>query len=135
MALETLKLSKMNLAIHGLSGDIRQGNTYLEDTFDMQGQFDYVMANPPFNLKLKAQGVTQDMLNTDPRWSGYPAPLVSNANYAWIQHFLHHLSPNGEAGFVLSNGSLSTTMSSEYNIRKSLESSIHTDFYTENLFS
>lgn len=78
------------------------------------------MANPPFNLKLNAQGVTQDKLNGDPRWDGYPAPPVSNANYAWILHMLSKLDmTNGIAGFLLANGALNAD-GVEGEIRKGL---------------
>jgi type I restriction enzyme M protein len=78
------------------------------------------MANPPFNLKLNAQGVTQDKLNGDPRWSGYATPPVSNANYAWILHMLSKLDvTNGIAGFLLANGALNAP-GVETEIRKHL---------------
>jgi len=106
--LETWRLAKMNLAIRGIShtlGD-RPESTFAED-LHKDKKVDFIMANPPFNLKLNAQGVTQDKINGDPRWSGYSAPPVSNANYAWILHMLSKLDvTNGIAGFLLANGAL-----------------------------
>jgi type I restriction enzyme M protein len=114
MALDTIKLAKMNLAIHGLSGDINQGNTYLEDTFDMCEQFDYVMANPPFNVN----GVDKEAIKDDPRYPfGIPRP--DNANYLWIQVFHSMLNESGRAGFVMAN-SASDARHSEMEIRKQL---------------
>jgi type I restriction enzyme M protein len=97
----TWRIGKMNLAIHGLTGDLRLGNTLLDDQLkDLRA--DYVLANPPFNLK--KWGASQ--VANDVRWR-YGAPPNSNANYAWIQHFIHHLAPDGRAGFVMANRSLS----------------------------
>lgn len=111
---DTVRLCKMNLAIHSLSGDIRQGNTYYEDTFDMWGEFDYVMANPPFNVN----NVDKESAKDDPR---YPLgmPSVDNANYLWIQLFYSSLTENGRAGFVMAN-SASDARYSEQEIRKQL---------------
>jgi type I restriction enzyme M protein len=98
MVVDTIKLCKMNLGIHGLSGDIRQGSTYDQDAFDMFGQFDYVMANPPFNVS----GVDKEVIKDDPRYPfGIPRP--DNANYLWIQVFYSMLNKNGRAGFVIAN--------------------------------
>ena len=99
----TWKLCKMNLAIRSIEADIRwngQGS-FLHDEFpDLKA--DFIMANPPFN---DSEWGGQ-LLRSDARWK-YGAPPVSNSNYAWIQHFIHHLSNSGTAGFVLANGSLS----------------------------
>jgi type I restriction enzyme M protein len=85
----TVRLCKMNLAVHGLSGDIRQGNTYYEDFHNSIGKFDFVMANPPFNVS----GVDKEKARADKRFV-YGVPKVDNANYLWIQVFLSAL--NGE---------------------------------------
>ena len=99
----TFKLARMNLAIRGISADIRQGDTFHNDQHkDLKA--DYIMANPPFNQK----GWREDnQLNDDPRWQGYDIPPTSNANYGWILNILSKLSTNGVAGFLLSNGALS----------------------------
>jgi type I restriction enzyme M protein len=99
----TWKLCKMNLAIRGIESDIRWNGegSFLRDEFtDLKA--DFIMANPPFNMSDWAGHLLRD----DVRWK-YGAPPVGNANYAWIQHFIHHLSNTGTAGFVLANGSLS----------------------------
>jgi type I restriction enzyme M protein len=110
------RIGRMNLAIHGLSGDVRytQSGSLLDDAFATL-KADFVMANPPFNQK---EWSTPAILD-DVRWA-HGAPPTGNANYAWIQHFLHHLAPNGRAGFVMANGSLSTMTSGEGKIRESL---------------
>jgi type I restriction enzyme M protein len=110
----TWRIAKMNLAIHGLSGDIQLGNSLLDDKFSGK-RADYVLANPPFNLK--KWGAKQ--VAADARWA-YGTPPDSNANYAWIQHFIHHLTPNGRAGFVLANGSLTSNTNSEGKIREAI---------------
>ena len=114
----TYKLAKMNLAVRGLSanlGDV-SANTFFKDQHpDLKA--DYIMANPPFNLK---QWRTDDELTTDPRWAGFPTPPTGNANYAWILHMLSKLSEGGVAGFVMANGSMSTTTSGEGDIRQQL---------------
>jgi type I restriction enzyme M protein len=106
----------MNLAIHGLSGEIKytEGGSLLDDAF-ANVRADFVMANPPFN---QSEWSTPAILE-GVRWA-HGTPPVGNANYAWIQHFLHHLAPNGRAGFVMANGSLSTMTSGEGKIRESL---------------
>lgn len=110
----TVKLGKMNMAVHGLYGDIRQGNTFYEDIHNSVGKFDFVMANPPFNVN----GVDKDRVKNDPRyWLGIPN--VDNANYLWIQHFYSALNENGRAGFVMAN-SASDARGSELEIRKKL---------------
>ncbi len=110
-------LAKMNLAVHGLGGDIRQGNTYYEDLHASTaggGKFDFVMANPPFNV----DRVDKDRLKDDPRFP-YGLPRVDNANYLWIQIFYSALSKTGRAGFVMAN-SASDARGSELEIRKRL---------------
>ncbi len=110
----TVKLGKMNMAVHGLYGDIRQGNTFYEDIHDSVGKFDFVMANPPFNVN----GVDKDRIKNDPRYQ-LGIPNVNNANYLWIQHFYSALNETGRAGFVMAN-SASDARSSELEIRKKL---------------
>jgi type I restriction enzyme M protein len=85
--IETIRLCKMNLAVHGLSGDIRQSNTYYEDVLDCMGKFDFVMANPPFNVS----GVDKEKIKDDPRFR-LGLPNTDNANYLWIQLFYHALT-------------------------------------------
>jgi type I restriction enzyme M protein len=111
---DTVKLCKMNLAVHGLSGDIRQANTYYEDVHESVGHFDFVMANPPFNVN----GVDKERIRDDPRFFlGIPA--VDNANYLWIQVFANSLNDTGRAGFVMAN-SASDARHSEMAIRRKL---------------
>lgn len=95
---ETVNLCKMNLAIHGLTGDIKQGNTYYEDIHESLGKFDFVMANPPFNH----HGVDYQKIKGDKRWS-FGLPSGDNANYLWIQLFYNSLNDNGRTGFVMAN--------------------------------
>jgi len=111
---ETVRLCKMNLAVHRLSGDIKQSNTYYEDVHESVGRFDFVMANPPFNV----DGVDKDKLKGDPR---YPLgfPTADNANFLWIQVFHSALNKNGRAGFVMAN-SAADAHGSELEIRKKL---------------
>jgi type I restriction enzyme M protein len=111
---ETVKLCKMNLAVHGLSGDIRQGNTYYEDLHASRGKFDFVMANPPFNV----DRVDKERIKDDPRFP-FGMPRVDNANYLWIQVFASALNDTGRAGFVMAN-SASDARGSELEIRKQL---------------
>ena len=111
---ETVRLAKMNLAVHGLGGDIRQGNTYYEDLHHSVGKFDFVMANPPFNVNR----VDKERLKDDPRFPfGLPRP--DNANYLWIQIFYSALNETGRAGFVMAN-SASDARGSELEIRKKM---------------
>jgi type I restriction enzyme M protein len=111
---ETVRLCKMNLAVHGLAGDIRQGNTYYEDIHRSPGRFDFVMANPPFNVNR----VDKDRLKDDPRFP-FGMPRVDNANYLWIQIFFSALDETGRAGFVMAN-SAADARGSELEIRKRL---------------
>jgi type I restriction enzyme M protein len=112
---ETVRLCKMNLAVHGLSGDIRQGNTYYEDLHNSFGKFDFVMANPPFNVN----GVDKEKIKDDKRFTKYGIPKPDNANYLWIQIFLNALNDKGRAGFVMAN-SASDARQSELEIRKKM---------------
>ncbi len=110
----TVPLAKMNLALHGLSGDIRLGNSYYDDLHHSVGAFDFVMANPPFNVN----GVDKDKLAGDPRFPfGLPRP--DNANYLWIQLFASSLTAGGRAGFVMAN-SAGDAGHSEREIRRQL---------------
>ena len=116
---ETIRLCKMNLAVHGLSGDIRQGNTYYEDLHDSTsggkaGRFNFVMANPPFNVS----GVDKEKIKDDPRFR-LGMPSTDNANYLWIQIFYHALNEAGRAGFVMAN-SAADARGAELEIRKKL---------------
>jgi type I restriction enzyme M protein len=113
-ASDTVKLAKMNLAVHGLSGDVRESNTYYEDPHKALGRFDFVMANPPFNVS----GVGKDRLKDDPRFA-LGLPTTDNANYLWIQLFASSLNENGRAGFVMAN-SAGDARGSELEIRKKL---------------
>jgi type I restriction enzyme M protein len=113
----TWRLAKMNLAIRGIdSSNVKWNNegSFLNDAHkDLKA--DYIIANPPFN----DSDWSGDLLRTDARWK-YGIPPSGNANYAWIQHFLYHLSANGQAGFVLSKGSLTTNTTGDGDIRKAL---------------
>jgi type I restriction enzyme M protein len=114
----TYKLAKMNLAIRSISGNLGEvpADSFLKDQHpDLKA--DYIMANPPFNLK---EWRAADELTDDPRWAGYEVPPAGNANYAWILHMISKLSENGMAGFVLANGSMSTNTNSEGEIRKKI---------------
>jgi len=113
-ASDTVKLAKMNLAVHGLSGDVREANTYYEDPHKAPGRFDFVMANPPFNVS----GVDKDRLKDDPRFA-LGLPTTDNANYLWIQLFEASLNESGRAGFVMAN-SAGDARGSELEIRKKL---------------
>lgn len=111
---ETVELCKMNLAVHGLGGDVRQGNTFYEDRHDSVGKFDFVMANPPFNVN----GVDKEKIKADPRYK-LGIPTVDNGNYLWIEHFYESLNINGRAGFVMAN-SAGDARGTELEIRKKL---------------
>src|SRR5207244_10226723 len=104
----------MNLAVHGLSGDIRQGVTYYEDIHKSVGKFDFVMANPSFNV----DRVDKERLKDDPRFP-FGLPRTDNGNYLWIQIFDSALNMWGRAGFVMAN-SASDARGSEMEIRKKL---------------
>lgn len=111
---DTVPLAKMNLALHGLSGDIRQANSYYEDPHHAVGAFDYVMANPPFNVdKIKKEQLAGD------RRFPFGLPKADNGNYLWIQQFYAALAPKGRAGFVMAN-SASDAGNSEKEIRKQI---------------
>jgi type I restriction enzyme M protein len=110
----TWRLAKMNLAIRGIDAQIAHGDTFHKDGHpDLKAE--YVLANPPFN----DSDWRGDLLKDDKRWT-YGVPPPGNANYAWVQHFIHHLAPNGLAGFVLANGSMSSNQSGEGEIRKAI---------------
>lgn len=112
----TWKLAKMNLALRGIEADLgdRSADTFTLDLHqDLRA--DFVIANPPFNVS----NWWHPKLDNDPRWK-YGTPPEGNANFAWVQHFIHHLSPRGTAGFVLANGSLSSKQSGEGEIRRKL---------------
>jgi type I restriction enzyme M protein len=108
----TWRIARMNLAIHGLSGDLKLGDSLFDDQFPGV-RADFVMANPPFNMKKWGSPAVVG----DQRWT-YGEPPDQNANYAWIQHFIHHLAPDGRAGFVLANGSLTSNTRGEGKIRR-----------------
>ena len=110
----TWRLAKMNLAIRGIEGQIAHGDSFQNDRHpDLKA--DFILANPPFNVSdWGGERLTQDQ-----RWQ-YGVPPKGNANFAWVQHMVHHLSPAGAAGFVLANGSMSSNQSGEGNIRRSL---------------
>lgn len=112
----TWKLCKMNLAIRGLDGNIGpyQGDTFHDDLHKTL-KADYVLANPPFNIS----DWGGNKLTDDIRWK-YGVPPEGNANYAWLEHIVYHLAPNGVAGIVLANGALSSNTSNEGVIRKNL---------------
>jgi type I restriction enzyme M protein len=110
----TWRLAKMNLAIRGIDAQIAHGDTFHNDRHpDLKA--DYVLANPPFN----DSDWRGELLGDDKRWV-YGVPPAGNANYAWIQHFIYHLAPSGVAGFVLANGSMSSTQSGEAQIRTAI---------------
>jgi type I restriction enzyme M protein len=127
--METVKLAKMNLAVNGLRGEIRQANTYVEDPFHSFGRYDYVLANPPFNV----DDVNLAKVEGDKRFNTYGIPrnksdakkkdkgakTVPNANYLWINLFATSLKPNGRAGLVMAN-SASDARHSEADIRQKL---------------
>ncbi len=112
----TWKLARMNLAIRGIDADLgpHQADSFHNDLHkDLKA--DYILANPPFNMS----DWGGNRLKEDVRWK-YGAPPANNANYAWIQHFIHHLGPSGIAGFVMANGSMSTSTTAELAIRKGI---------------
>jgi type I restriction enzyme M protein len=110
----TWRLAKMNLAIRGIDAQIAHGDSFHNNKHpDLKA--DYVLANPPFN----DSDWRGELLKDDQRWA-YGTPPAGNANYAWVQHFIHHLAPTGLAGFVLANGSMSSNQSGEGEIRKAI---------------
>ena len=113
---DTWKMAKMNMAIRGIDADFGpyQADTFFNDLHKTL-KADFIMANPPFNLS----NWGQEKLKDDVRWK-YGTPPAGNANYAWIQHMIHHLAPNGKIGLVLANGALSSQSSGEGEIRKNI---------------
>jgi type I restriction enzyme M protein len=112
----TWRLCKMNLAVRGIDADIRwnnEGSFHRDELKDRR--FDFILANPPFNIS----DWGGERLREDARWK-YGAPPVTNANYAWLQHILSHLAPNGTAGVVLANGSMSSGQNGENDIREAM---------------
>ena len=112
----TWRLAKMNLALRGIEADLgeRSADSFTQDLHpDLRA--DFILANPPFNVSNWWDAKLAD----DPRWK-YGTPPEGNANFAWVQHFIHHLSPKGTAGFVLANGSLSSKTGGEGEIRRKL---------------
>ena len=110
----TWRLARMNLAIRAIDGQIAHGDSFHSDRHpDLKA--DFILANPPFNVS----DWGGERLRDDQRWK-YGVPPVGNANFAWVQHMAHHLSPNGVAGFVLANGSMSSNQSGEGEIRKNM---------------
>ncbi|GAB5473847.1 MAG: type I restriction-modification system subunit M [Maribacter sp.] len=120
---ETVRLAKMNLLVHNLRGEITEANSYDNDPYDGYGKFDFVMANPPFNVK----SVKESTVKNDKRFYEYGLPKnkgkkedkISDANYLWISLFATSLNKNGRAGFVMPN-SASDARNSEYDIRKKI---------------
>jgi len=112
----TWKLARMNLAIRGIEADLGEENadSFLRDLHDGL-KADFILANPPFNMSYWGG----ETLKESARWK-FGVPPASNANYAWIQHFIHHLAPRGIAGFVMANGSLSSNQSGEGEIRRKI---------------
>lgn len=113
---ETYRLAKMNLALRGITADLRWNSegTLLKDAFhDLR--FDYILANPPFNIK----DWSGELLRDDARWR-FGVPPVGNANFAWLQHIYHHLSPRGYGAVILANGSMSSNSGGEGQIRKAM---------------
>ena len=145
---DTVKLAKMNLLLNNVRGEITEANTFYADPYNAFGAFDYVMANPPFNV----DEVSYDRVSTDPRYNTYGVPrnksnskkkesdkkeTVPNANYLWIGHFATALNENGRAALVMAN-SASDAGASEYEIRKKMiESGIISQMVTlpSNMFS
>ena len=112
----TWRLAKMNLAVRGIDADIRwnnEGSFHKDELRDLKA--DFILANPPFNIS----DWGGERLREDVRWQ-FGVPPVGNANYAWLQHIVHHLAPNGTAGVVLANGSMSSQQSGEGEIRKAM---------------
>jgi len=123
----TIKIAKMNLAVHGLEGNILEGNTFYEDQHNLLGKCDFVMANPPFNT----DGVDSEKVKTDPRLPfGLPGvnkkKEVSNGNYLWISYFYSYLSNTGRAGFVMSSQA-SSAGNDERKVRQKITETGHVD--------
>jgi type I restriction enzyme M protein len=112
--LETVRLCRMNLAVHGLAGEIREGNSYYENIHKSTGRFDFVMANPPFNV----DKIDKERLEGDPRFP-FGLPKADNGNYLWIQLFASALNERGRAGFVMAN-SAGDARNSEQEIRRQM---------------
>ncbi|MEN6547456.1 MAG: class I SAM-dependent DNA methyltransferase [Armatimonadia bacterium] len=113
----TWRLAQMNLAIRGIDANLgpHHADSFHQDLHpDLKA--DFILANPPFN----DSDWGGDRLRKDPRWTTFGAPPASNANFAWVQHFIHHQAPNGTAGFVLANGSMSSNQSGEGEIRRKI---------------
>lgn len=110
----TLRLCKMNLAIRGIEANIQLGDTFHQDRHPAL-KADYILANPPFNIS----DWGGEHLRDDERWQ-HGTPPTGNANYAWLQHFIHHLAPTGTAGIVLANGSMTSNSGGEGDIRRNL---------------
>jgi type I restriction enzyme M protein len=116
---DTLKLCRMNLAVHGLSGDLREANSYYDDPHNMRGRFDFVMANPPFNQsEVDLARLVNEAGVVDARFP-LGLPSVNNANYLWINMFYSALNESGRAGFVMAN-SASDARGTERAIRQKL---------------
>jgi type I restriction enzyme M protein len=112
----TWRLAKMNLAVRGIDSDIRwnnEGSFHKDELRDLKA--DFILANPPFNIS----DWGGERLRDDVRWK-YGVPPVGNANFAWLQHIIHHLSPNGTAGVVLANGSMTSAQTGEDVIRREM---------------
>ena len=112
----TWRLAKMNMVVRGIDADIKwnnEGSFHKDELPDLKA--DFILANPPFNIS----DWGGDRLREDVRWK-YGVPPVGNANYAWLQHIVHHLAPNGTAGVVLANGSMSSNSKGEGDVRKNL---------------
>jgi type I restriction enzyme M protein len=123
----TIRLAKMNLAVHGLEGNIQKGITYYEDNHDLRGGCDFVMANPPFNV----DDVDAEKIKNDPRLPfGLPGVnkkgAVSNGNYLWISYFYSYLNTKGRAGFVMSSQA-SSAGRDEAKVRQKMVESGHVD--------
>ncbi|MEA3396406.1 MAG: class I SAM-dependent DNA methyltransferase, partial [Chloroflexota bacterium] len=119
---DNVRLCKMNLAVHGLEGQIREGNSYYDNPFRAVGRFDFVMANPPFNVNR----VDKERIKNDRQRYPLGIPTVDNANYLWIQLFYSALNERGRAGFVMAN-SASDARGSELELRKRLIQAGHVD--------
>jgi type I restriction enzyme M protein len=114
----TVRLARMNLAVHGLEGEIKQGNAYYEDLHDAVGRFDFLLDNPPFNVSAVDRERLKDFVGPGRRFP-FGLPRTDNANYLWIQLFYSALNEKGRAGFVMAN-SASDARASEQEIRKQI---------------